>query len=259
MPLSRQARVASALLPSRFRFRFGLAASRWQGRLVARLGGNGPLTEALMRDHWLRELTFHGSFPIPTRVRGLEVMDKYSVPGPVLYCATHLPLGEIPLRVPMEFGYPIPVPVADPGRVLEQERYVVAGMSERIPALPVSPYVLARMRTLLLRGTPVVCLADNEFGGELSTNPLRLAARLRIPVIFVWAELARDRVIDVTFQLAPHPLCETEDAIAENLRLLQEINGRVLRSLGVESPAVEMTEGKEDGATPSGRRVRRVH
>jgi hypothetical protein len=259
MPLSRQARIASALLPSRLHFRFALAASRWQGRLIARWGGNGALTEALMRDHWLRELTVHGPFPIPMRVHGLEVMDTYSVPGPVLYCATHLPLGEIPLRVPMEFGYPVPIPVADRGRVLKQERYLVAGMAERIPALPVSPYVLARMRTLLLRGQPVVCLADGEFGGELSANPLRLAARLRVPVIFSWAELAPDRVIDVTFRLAPHPLCETEEAIAENVAFLQEITERVLRSLGVGSRCVtsgrETSESEPVSAHPKARRI----
>ncbi|HEY4010513.1 MAG TPA: hypothetical protein VGM11_10215 [Acidobacteriaceae bacterium] len=215
------------------RFRFALAASRWQGRLTTALGGDGALTQAMMRDHWLRELTFHGAFPVPWRLHGRDVLDRYAVPGPVLYYTSHLPMLDVPLRVVMEIGYPVPVPVADPGRLINGERYVVAGMDKRIAAVPASGQVLARMRTLLLRGTSVVCLADSEFGGELFTNPLRLTARMRIPVILVWAELAADGVVDVTFEAAPHPFCDSEQAIAENLAYLRGVNDRVLRSLGL--------------------------
>jgi hypothetical protein len=117
--------------------------------------------------------------------------------------------------------------------VIDHRRYVVPGMADRIPALPVAGHVLARMRTLLVQGTSVVCLADNEFGGKLFTNPLRLAGRLRVPVILVWAELAKDGVVDVTFEPAPHPLCESDEAIAQNLDHLRGINDGVLRSLGI--------------------------
>lgn len=236
MPLSRQVRVATAVVPRRFWYRVALAVSRWQGGLINALGGSGALSEAMMRDHWLRELSFHGAFPIPWRLHGREVLDQYAVPGPVLYYNTHLPMVEIPLRVLMELGYPMPVPVADPGRIIDHERYIIAGMPERVPAVPANSHVLARLRTLLSRGTPVVCLADNEFGGELFVNPLRLAAKLRVPVLFGWAELGDDGIIDVTFRAAPHPLCETEAAIEENLQFLRELSRRVLRSLGAAVP-----------------------
>lgn len=247
LPLRRQAGIAARLLPARFRFRFALAISRVQGRLISRMGGNGALSEAMMRDHWLRELTFHGPFSVPWRLHGREVLDEYAVPGPVLYVTTHIPMGEIPLRVVMELGYPVPVPVADPGRIVDEERYVVAGMAERIPAITAAPHVLARMRTLLARGTSVVCLADREFGAELSANPLRLAGRLGIPVIFVWAELAADRVVDVTFRTAPYPLCANEKEIEENLRELRALNGQVLRSLNVGVGLVETAESDAVG------------
>jgi hypothetical protein len=179
--------------------------------MMEAFGGNRALTEAMMRDHWLRELTFHGAFPVPWRLQGRDVLDRYCVPGPVLYCTTHIPLGEVPLRVVIELGYPTPLPFADPGRIVGQDQYVVAGLAGSIPALPVSGYSLARMRTLLREGRSVVFLADSEFGGELSANPLRLAARLGIPVIFAWAELAADD---------------------ENLQLLREITDRLLHQLG---------------------------
>jgi hypothetical protein len=232
MPLTRQVRIASRVVPARWRFRFALAVSRLQGRMMEAFGGNRALTEAMMRDHWLRELTFHGAFPVPWRLQGRDVLDRYCVPGPVLYCTTHIPLGEVPLRVVIELGYPTPLPFADPGRIVGQDQYVVAGLPGSIPALPVSGYSLARMRTLLREGRSVVFLADSEFGGELSANPLRLAARLGIPVIFAWAELAADDAIDVTIVPAPHPFCENEAAIEENLQLLREITDRLLHQLG---------------------------
>ncbi len=89
------------------------------------------------------------------------------------------------------------------------------------------------MRTLLLEGTSVACLADREFNGEFSANPLRLAGRMHVPVILIRTELGDDGVVDVTFQAAPHPYCETEEAIAENMAALRSANDRVLQSLGV--------------------------
>lgn len=260
LPLSRQARLAAAILPASMRFRFAIAASRWQGRLTRVMGGNGALTEALMRDHWLRELTLRGPFPVPWRLRGREVLDRYATKGAVLYYSTHLPLGEIPLRAVIELGYPTPLPVADPGRIIGDEEYVVTGMTQRIHAIPASPYVLARVRRFLTEGTSVVFLADSEFAGPLSANPLRLARRLNVPVVFSWAELAHDGVVDVTICAAPHPYCKTEQEIANNLRLLGEINDRILRSLGVTSAARAGESAQPAGVVARQRResVRRL-
>ena len=209
------------------------------------MGGNGPLTEAMMRDHWIRELTLIEPFPVPWRLHGREVLDKFAVPGPVLYYTTHIPMGEVPLRVVMELGYPVPVPVADPGRIVENERYVVPGMAERIPALPVSGHVLARARTLLLRGRSVVCLADSEFAGELSVNPMRLASRVGVPIVFVWAELAPDGVVEVHFEPASFPMAKGEQEIEKNLQHLREISNRLLHQLGARTAPIRQQCGSD--------------
>jgi hypothetical protein len=233
MPLSRQARIAAAVLPPVMRFRFAVAVSRLQGRLMGALGSNRALTEALMLDHWLHELTLHGGFPIPWRLHGRDTLDHYEGSGPVLYYTMHLPLCEIPLRVFIEAGYRAPVPMADRGRIVEHKTIVVPGLQARTPALPVTDSPLMRMRTLLQRGQSVACLADRYFAGDFYANPMRLAARLGVPVIFSSAELGPDGVVDVTFRPLPHPLCETADAITQNLRFLQETRERILQSLGV--------------------------
>jgi len=240
MPLSRQASIVAAVLPPRLHFPFALSASRWHGRLVSMSGGNGPLTELLMRDLWLQELTSHGAFPILWRLHGRDVLDRYLPQGPVLYFTIHLAMSEIPLRVVTEIQYPVPIPVADPGRLVEGERYKVLGMNVFIPALAASSHSLARMRTLLLQGNSIACLADRDhLSGSFSANPLRLAGRLGVPVIFTWGELAPDGVIDVAFEPAPHPMCESEEAIEKNLRFLRELHGRILRSVGLDGPVAE--------------------
>jgi len=193
------------------------------------MGGNGPFTTALMLDFWLRELSFGGFFPIPYRVTGAEVV---CTPGAKLYTWTHLPLTEVPLRVGLEQGGEPPAVVADPGNIVGDNQVLVVGWKERVEAIPADDQVLLRVRKKLAAGSPVVFLADQYLGGTLSDVPLRLAARLRVPLVFQWAELASDGVVEVTFRYAPRPLSEDEEALEENLVFLREWNRGALERLG---------------------------
>jgi hypothetical protein len=241
LPFTRQARIAGAVVPPGLKFRFVLAVSRLQGRVMGWFGSNPALTEAAMRDEWLHELTLHGGFPIPWRLHGRDVLDHYKN-SPVLYYTMHLPLCEIPLRVVVELGYPVPVFLADPGRIVDQDKLVVPGLETRTRSLPSTDSPLVRMRTLLQRQQSVGCLADRYFAGDFHVNPLRLAGRLGVPVIFPFAELGPDGVVEVTFQPLPYPLCETEEEIEHNVSFLREIRDRILRSLGVSAGAHEVFE-----------------
>ncbi len=207
-----------------------MAVARAQGRIVARMGGNGPFTTALMLDFWLRELSFGGPFPIPYRVTGAEVVRS---PGAKLYTWTHLPLTELPLRVGLEQGGEPPAVVADPGNIVNGGEVLVLGWKGRVEALRANdPLLLLRVRSRLAQGRSVVFLADQFLGGPLSDVPLRLAARLRVPVVFQWAELAPDDVVEVAFCQAPHPGHEAEAALEANLAFLREHNRAALRRLG---------------------------
>lgn len=229
LPLSRQARLVRRLLPRKFWYRAALTISRFQGRVVKRMGGNEPFTTEFMLDHWLRELSFGGYFPIPYRVKGLDVC---RTPGPKLYTWTHLPLTEVPLRAGLENLCEEPAVVADRGKVVGENEFLVFGWEKRIEALPVDDNLLSRVRSTLRSGKSVVFLADHFLGSQLSEIPLRIAARLRVPLIYQWAELHADGVIDVTFQFAPFPLSETDEQLEANLAFLRENNWRVLARLG---------------------------
>ena len=153
-------------------------------------------------------------------------------PGPKLYTWTHLPLTEIPLLAVAESIAGEPAVVADAGKIIDSDRFLVFGGSFRIPAIPVDRNLLIRVKRALRSGRSVVFLSDPYLGGPLSDVPLRLAARLGVPVIVQWAELQPDGAMDITFQHAPYPLTEDADALAANLAFLRESRDRKLRALG---------------------------
>ncbi len=233
LPLSRRAKILARTVPAKFWFRYARAFSRLQGRAASGTGSNGRLTELLMLDHWLRELTTHGAFPIEQRTHGKEHLERYAG-EPVIFCSTHLAMFEVCLRSLVELGH-APVAVAHNGRIVEGQRFPVVGLNATLPALQATHHVMTQMRSLLQGGQSVACMADREYlDMELSSNLLRLAGRLRVPVIFTWAKLAVDGVFDVMIQPAPHPYCESDAAIEENMRFLSRIHGEIRRSLGLD-------------------------
>lgn len=234
LPLSKQAAIVARVLPPERWYRTALTVSRGQGRLVARMGGNGTLTTALMLDHWLRELSFAGAYPIPYRTTGLEIC---LTPGPKLFCWTHLPLTEVPMRVYLEAGGPPVAVVADPGKVIGDNQFLVFGWPERVEALPADEHLLSRVRTTVRGGKSVVFLADHFLGAPLSDVPLRMAAKLRVPLIFQWAELSTDGTIDVTYRQAPWPYSRSEGEIAANIAFLRTARDRKLAAMGWGAPS----------------------
>ena len=193
------------------------------------MGGNRALTTELMLDHWLRELSFSGAFPIPYRSTGLDVC---LTPGPKLFCWTHLPLTEVPLRVYLEGGgVPIAV-VSDLGKIVGEEQFQVFGWPERMQALPADAHLLTRVLRTFKTGMSVVFLADPYLGGAMSDVPLRLAAKAGVPLVLQWAELTSDGTLEVTYREAPFPYSRTETEIAENLAFLREARDRTLAKFG---------------------------
>ena len=234
LPLHRQAALVSQVLPARHWLRAARIISDGQGRLVTRMGGNGRLTAALMLDHWLRELSFFGSYPLPLRITGLE---GSLTPGPKLFCWTHLPLTEIPLRAYLQAGGPHLAVVSDPGKIVGRNQFQVFGWSELMQALPADGQLLSRVKTTLRSGTSVVFLADPYLGGPMSEVPVRLAAKLQVPLILQWAELTPSGTLEVTFREAPQPYSRTEAEIAENMAFLKAAKIRTLAALGWDLPA----------------------
>ena len=232
LQLRRQVRFVAWVLPNRYWYRAALAMCRLQGALNGALGGNRALTEAVMLDHWLWELTAIGPFPVPYLLNRIDALEAADPRIGTLHCWIHEPLVEFLLRPLVEQGYPEPTVVADPGRMVG-DRFMVPGTSKRLMAIPAEKSALRQARRLLLDGISVVCLADARLGGPLQPVVLRLASRVGARVVFQWAVRRPDGVIEVTFRNAPHPYCETDDAVRENLAFLREAQRRALATLGL--------------------------
>jgi hypothetical protein len=233
LPLKRQARLMAWLLPNRYWYRAALAVCRLQGALKGLLGGNRVLTEAVMLDHWLWELTAIGPFPIPYILNGTDVIEGADPKISTLYCWIHEPLMEFPLRPLLERGYPEPIIVADPGRIVDSSRFMVTGTSIRLMAIPAHRYALGRAKRALLDGIPVVCLADAYIDGPLYAYVLQLVGRVGARVVFQWATRRPDNIIEVTFVNAPRPHCENDEAVRENPAFLKAAQQHALQSLGL--------------------------
>lgn len=197
------------------------------------MGGNGNLTEAVMLDNWIRALTCSGPFPIPCIPVGTSVLDLDKEGRGVLYCWTHVPLVEIPLRLLLQLGHRVDFIVAHPGKIVGKDEFIVPGLKERIKTLSVDQRVLTKVRTALKQGRSVACLVDPEMFGPISSQILSVAGGAKAFVVFQWAERHANGDITVVFRPAPHPLCENDQEIQENLNFLKNMNQKALHAVGV--------------------------
>jgi lauroyl/myristoyl acyltransferase len=202
------------------------------GKLKTKAGGNGVLTEALMLENWMRALTFSGEYPIPLRSDQIESLKQKASGRGILYCWTHLPLMEIPITALSLLGQPVDLVVADPGRIVDGNAFIIPSLRARTRAIPADRHVLTRVRTALKKGESVACLADSELLGPSSSQILRVAGMSNAFVVFTWTERHSDGTLNVTFMEAPKPLCSTAEEILENLEFLQTRNRKALKELG---------------------------
>jgi hypothetical protein len=233
LPLRRQARLLAWILPNHLWYRGALKITQLQGALIGLAGGNRKLTEAVMLDHWLYELTVIGPFPIPWVLIGEDVLRAADPRIGTVYCWIHEPLVEFPIRPVLESGFPEAMVVADRGRIVEDGKYMVFGLPNRLIAIPADRYALGRAKRSLAEGMSVICLADEYLGSPLMPYVLQLAGRVGARVVFQCARRRPDGTIEVTFMNAPRPFCEDEQAVHENLAFLKAAQQRALQSLGL--------------------------
>jgi hypothetical protein len=232
--LRRQVRIVARFVPNRRWYRAAVCISRLHARLAGAMGGNRVLTEAVVLDGWLRELTFLGAYPIPWRLAKGDGIGSGDPQRGILYCWTHMPLCSMPLHAWVEMGYEPPPVVADPGHIVGDNEFMVPGQTKRAQAIPTTLHVLMRIRTVLREGGAVACFADAEIGGPMSSYALRIARQTGARVVFQWAERRPDGVIDIYIINAPRPLNESEEDIEVNMEFLRVEKRRILGSLGLQ-------------------------
>lgn len=232
--LERRARLLGAVVPSRYWFETAVLMSRWHARITSAMGkGRRGISEAYMRENWLIEFTKLGSFPIPMQVSGAALLEATaSDRGGIVLCGTHVPLIMVVIRAAIQAGCRPDLVVADPNNMrLENNAFQPTGLSEGIPATSPGPSGLLKIRTVLRRRGLVACTLDGDAGGPSHPDLLILAGRLGARIVTFRANLMPNGVVNISFQNAVYPFCDSDEAIEANMRAIQEDERRLLASL----------------------------
>ncbi len=162
------------------------------------------------------------SFPIPYRITG-ETQIEHS--SGLILCTVHLPLVKVAIMAFMKSHHVDAVIVGSP---TIDNKMGVWGVTERIPVLLSDSSVLLKTKSILAKNGTVVLMVDKDLMGEFSPNIMRLCGKLGAKVMFFFAELKPDGTIDTPFIQAPHPYCESETAIFDNLELMRQTTQEIL-------------------------------
>ena len=188
--------------------------------------------EASSVDGWLAQLTLRGPFPVKYRVIGAHHLLKTGADeAGILYCSVHIPLVAVMMRGLLELGASPDLLLAAPRNINQEGKWLPAGTADGIQAIPPSPGLLRKVRTLLSEGGSFASMMDEDVGTPLRPTLMRLAGSVRARVILCWAVMDATRTIVVTYMTAPHPIPDTEEKVMANLAVLEEQRRRVLDSL----------------------------
>jgi hypothetical protein len=162
-------------------------------------------------------------FPVPYQLIGLDQLSHES--GMVL-CTVHLPLIKVTLRGIMDSNIKIDwAIVAVPSKDMKM---AVWGITEKIPVLLRSPSVLLKAKTRLLQNESIVLMIDNPSTGVYSKNILLLCNKVHAKLVFFFAEYTPGGLIEARIFEAPHPYCDSMEAIDENLKFLRQKSEEIL-------------------------------
>lgn len=233
LTIERRAHLFQLIVPRRFWFPGVLALSQCHAS-IARMAGRRECAryESSCVDRWLVELTRHGSFPIPYRVDGAWHLQRTPRDeAGLLLCTVHLPLTTVMMRGCIDLGAAPDFVIAAPHNINRQGRWMPAGVTEGVKAISPGSGTMKKARAVLCEGGRFASMMDEDVGTPLRPALMRLAGSVRARVILCWAVMDATRTIVVTFMTAPYPIPDTEEKVAANLAVLEELRQRVLAGL----------------------------
>jgi hypothetical protein len=233
LTIQRRAHLFQLIVPRRFWFSIVLAHSQCHAK-IARMAGYLECAryESGCVDRWLEQLTFHGPFPIRYRVDGAWHLQKtLRDEAGLLLCTVHLPLTTVMMRACVDLGAAPDFVIAAPHNINQKGQWMPAGVAEGIKAISPGSGTIKKARTVLCDGGRFASMLDEDVGTPLRPALMRLAGSVRARVILCWAAMDATRTIVVTFKTAPHPIPDTEEKVAANLAVLDELRQHVLAGL----------------------------
>ena len=157
-------------------------------------------------------------FPIPYTISGLELLENND--AGIVFCTTHLPLVKVAISATLTSGFKIDKAiVATPNT---QELMPVWGITQKIPTIKSDKLSLLRAKNILSQKGCVLLMLDGYYGGKYSPNIMRLAGKLGSKAIFFLPELKPNGNIDIQIMQLPHPYCENEIAVTNNIQFVSD-------------------------------------
>ena len=135
------------------------------------------------------------------------------------------------MRACVDLGAAPDFVIAAPHNINRKGQWMPAGVAEGIKAISPGSGTIKKARTVLCEGGRFASMLDEDVGTPLRPALMRLAGSVRARVVLCWAVMDATRTIVVNFKTAPYPIPDTEEKVAANLAVLDEIRQQVLASL----------------------------
>jgi hypothetical protein len=164
-------------------------------------------------------------FHIPYTISGLEHLNADCG---IILCSVHVPLVKVALRGLIE--HEIDISAAIVGLPPASNTMSVWGITDKIPIIARNPFSLLKAKKVLEHKGKVVVMIDNPKTHVYSPNIMKLCGKIDAKVVFFFAELNAQNVIDTYFIEAPFSNCRNEEEIKENLLFLKKKHDQILEN-----------------------------
>ncbi len=240
------------LLPATQWYPLALGISRLLTRTTGRFAPKGhnvneaSLTPRLLH-RFLDLLSTHGTFPIPVRVEGEELLRAYAAqPGGFVCCSAHIPF--------LKLFFPVARRVlgdARPRSIIAREpvgdNMVTIWNDVPWKAIRTDHATLLHSRSLLRQNGCLVVVVDKEQGEFISSNIFRFAGKMNARILMWFLQLQPNGEILLSILQPPGPACKTEQEIRANLDFVAENVRRILHG-GQIAPANRMQSAMDESS-----------
>jgi hypothetical protein len=156
-------------------------------------------------------------FPIAYNIDGTDALSHTSG---LIICTVHLPLIKVGIRAVLDQKYIIDAAIV--AESLPDNQIGFWGITQKVPAFSRDRFVLLKAKSILNKNGVILLMIDNGDNSYYSPNVMHLCQLTKSKVVFLFAELNREGVVDVNIVNAPFPHCETPHQIEKNIDFMKQ-------------------------------------
>lgn len=164
-------------------------------------------------------------FHIPYNLNGLEYL---TADCGIILCSVHVPLVKVTLRGLIDNHIELTAAVVGVPPAINQMS--VWGITKKVPIIAKNSFSLLKAKTVLQNKGNLVLMIDDGKTGEYSPNIMKLCGKIDAKIVFFFAELNAQNVVESYLIEAPFPRCRTAEDINQNLIFLRSKHDEILEN-----------------------------